>query len=1159
MLKKISTDPHREKKENKKKVSFHLTSEKQAANPEISRQKKIHVVRTNIHANLKKHDERTSRNTKKRNLRRTRNKRELKKKMTLNILYMNADGVNNKLESIEAAAQATDTHIIAVTETKLKSKPNKINGYQWKFKPRKNRDGGGVAIAIREDIWKQTREVKLLEDQNQEILWIELNMKNKRKVFIGTYYGKQESQTKEVIEREFSQILTQIISLKSQGDIILTGDFNSKLEVNKDTVKQEQSRNGRIFNEMIKESNLYVASLHATKGNWTRTDRIDRQKKSILDYILISQALKDKTQHLIIDEEGHFKARSKSKKYSDHNTMAISIELEHEETKTFRTKFQFDDMQAWKQVNEEVYKNLKTSEDSEYQKFNQVITDAIKNNIKTKKIQNDKFKPISNPHIKELRNVKRNQRKLFEQAPNNSEIKKRHLEEYLSTQKDLKDEIEKQEMENTKAKAEELIQKGGVKSNDFWKITKRIKNPKKEEYDLLTEDGKTLVNPEESKKYIANYYQDLYKIREPDPEYNGWTNYIVETNKLHEEQAAKAPPMKEFTMKELNEVIKTLKKKKATGPDNIPNEFLINADHNVKQHILKTFNSVTMNEDIPDQWKTGTLTRIYKGKGDKGKCSNERGITLASNIGKTYERLVNNRIQQDLYISEAQAGGRKGKATVDHILAVNELVKSSKKKKKTVYIAFLDVTKAFDKAWLEALLHVISNRGIVDKMWNLVKKLNTGLKVSVQTKYGSTNEIPIQGSIRQGGVTSGTLFATQMDDIAIEIDLMYYGIEIEDEIEEEEDTIGALIWMDDVIFLSEDPEELQKMLDIADKVAKKYHMEYGPDKSKVMVVGKTNNLPQFHLGKMDLEYTDKYKYLGKLLNNKWNLSDHIKETKGKVEAAYQTILHIAHDRKFRNMELDVIWKLYDTCITPLISYAAATWDATEAELKEIDKIQESVIQRILMIPYTTPREAIYAETGLLDSGHIEMREKINQLKRMEINPTKILTNTTKDWVTKTTELMQSLEININEEKSKKMQKDEIKTKILKNKERIMKHLASDKSKFKHLTQDNEQYPMDRKEYIKKLRRDEASTIFKSRARMLQVKSNYKRGSQTLTCRACKEQEETQRHILTECKTIHVDDSTKIRYEDIYEEKDMTILRITSRKINNTMKILSEIE
>ena len=69
----------------------------------------------------------------------------------------------------------------------------------------------------------------------------------------------------------------------------------------------------------------------------------------------------------------------------------------------------------------------------------------------------------------------------------------------------------------------------------------------------------------------------------------------------------------------------------------------------------------------------------------KGKCSNERGITLASNVGKMFERLINNRMVPRVDMTDAQAGGIKGRATVDHILVLKEIANIAKKQKKGVY------------------------------------------------------------------------------------------------------------------------------------------------------------------------------------------------------------------------------------------------------------------------------------------------------------------------------------------------------------------------------------------------------------------------------------------------------------------------------------------
>merc|ERR1711895_59565 len=56
-------------------------------------------------------------------------------------------------------------------------------------------------------------------------------------------------------------------------------------------------------------------------------------------------------------------------------------------------------------------------------------------------------------------------------------------------------------------------------------------------------------------------------------------------------------------------------------------------------------------------------------------------------------------------------------------------------------------------------------------------------------------------------------------------------------------------------------------------------------------------------------------------------------------------------------------------------------------------------------------------------------------------------------------------------------------------------------------------------YMTKLTRKQASTIFKARIRMTKVKGNYKNLFPNLRCRACKEEQETQKHVLQDCKTL----------------------------------------
>jgi len=87
---------------------------------------------------------------------------------------------------------------------------------------------------------------------------------------------------------------------------------------------------------------------------------------------------------------------------------------------------------------------------------------------------------------------------------------------------------------------------------------------------------------------------------------------------------------------EVVQAIATIKRNKSLGPDKIPNEAFIEANQKTRKIITEALNRTYQEEIIPNNWKEGEIIRLYKGKGVKGKCSNERGITLASNTGKLF-------------------------------------------------------------------------------------------------------------------------------------------------------------------------------------------------------------------------------------------------------------------------------------------------------------------------------------------------------------------------------------------------------------------------------------------------------------------------------------------------------------------------------------------
>ena len=205
----------------------------------------------------------------------------------------------------------------------------------------------------------------------------------------------------------------------------------------------------------------------------------------------------------------------------------------------------------------------------------------------------------------------------------------------------------------------------------------------------------------------------------------------------------------EISEKEMNLVIKKLKRNKSLGIDKIPNEMFIEADKETRSILREILEQIHKTEEIPNSWEEGEIIRLYKGKGLKGKWSNERGITLASNIGKVYEIIINERVKKEVTITKAQAGGKTGCSTVDHLIVLKQTIEEIRAKGQTAYIIFLDVQKAYDKAWLDAILYALHQNGVEGKNLRMIKNLNSNLTARIQTRYGLTRKIKIKDSIRQ--------------------------------------------------------------------------------------------------------------------------------------------------------------------------------------------------------------------------------------------------------------------------------------------------------------------------------------------------------------------------------------------------------------------------
>ena len=233
---------------------------------------------------------------------------------------------------------------------------------------------------------------------------------------------------------------------------------------------------------------------------------------------------------------------------------------------------------------------------------------------------------------------------------------------------------------------------------------------------------------------MADYYEKLY----------GKKN--IRTHEHHEKVIKELKVFKEDvtnedhwyneipTIEELREVISNKKNGKAST--DIRNELIKRTEDEFATSFLPLVHEIWKNEKIPQVWNEGSITTIWKGKGDKENLANHRGITVSSAIGSIIEEVIDQRIEKVIQLTQGQAGGVKGATTADHLFLLRAIMTIAKENKWNLFLTFYDVQKAYDRADVDNMLHIAWKAGIKGKLWRILKELSTNLTAVVKTRFG---------------------------------------------------------------------------------------------------------------------------------------------------------------------------------------------------------------------------------------------------------------------------------------------------------------------------------------------------------------------------------------------------------------------------------------
>ena len=140
--------------------------------------------------------------------------------------------------------------------------------------------------------------------------------------------------------------------------------------------------------------------------------------------------------------------------------------------------------------------------------------------------------------------------------------------------------------------------------------------------------------------------------------------------------------------------------------------------------MFKFCSKVWEEENFPQMWKKSIIVPLHKKK-DKLSCDNYRGVSLLSQCGKVMTSVILQRIRQrtDEILSEAQAGFRVGRSTIDQLFTLIYLAESYSEFSKHLYVCYVDFQKAFDSGWRVGLWQILRFLGYEDKIVRLLEAL----------------------------------------------------------------------------------------------------------------------------------------------------------------------------------------------------------------------------------------------------------------------------------------------------------------------------------------------------------------------------------------------------------------------------------------------------
>ena len=423
-----------------------------------------------------------------------------------------------------------------------------------------------------------------------------------------------------------------------------------------------------------------------------------------------------------------------------------------------------------------------------------------------------------------------------------------------------------------------------------------------------------------------------------------------------------------YSEEEVKVVCDNVKLQSALGPDEFSPYFLRHASPAFISAFTSIINFSWQHGVIPVGWKDANICPLFKGKDNPSSSPDSyRPISLTSIPCKVTERLVAKRIWTIFKPCSLQAGFRSHFSTTNNHSSLQSHIHLGRLTRRVV--AFLDLSKAFDKVWIAGLLYKLRRIGINGRCYRWIRAFLIDRRIRIVIRSQQSDWFYITAGVPQGAVLSPLLFLIYIDDISIPRSIS---------------SPVFIIWLfaDDIAVSSRDAgvdgdAQLQIGLSHIMLWCDTWLSHLNFSKSVIVIFSTNKNStlpppPPFHMNNKVLAVKSSFHYLGLTYSSNFKWQQHYINLLNRINTQLRLILRIITNTTPILTAITLIRAL----IIPTISFGMPFWRPTLLQCTHLQSRIVHPLRLALHLPASTHHLSILTECGILSPSMLWPRSAL---------------------------------------------------------------------------------------------------------------------------------------------------------------------------------------